>query len=390
MLHKHFYKRTAIFLALLFSLVGAIFFNPALSNSKIFQAIAQNPVLNFFDRRRLLASSIFSDKDVEFSFVVIGCNRVDKADLNANNPSTANIEQLNRTFQEVAQLSPPPKFLFFAGDLVFGYTKDTEVLESQLRAWLDLYKKSALAGSPTTLIPIPGNHEVQDDKKVAFAGAEQTWLKVMAPYLRYGGNGPKAGGEDGLKTDQSSLTYSFDYKDTHFVLLDTDPVGKDWSVPTKWIAQDLSAAKARDQKHIFAIGHKPAIAYPKASYDPPAEKEDGLGRIYPKMRDEFWQSLVDHKAEAMLASHEHIYRRVKGPGGDTWQITAGNGGSIIDKISDTQTASNNFYGFTQVEVHNDARVIVKSYGRDIPAAGYMTPSSAPSTIRDQGDISQPK
>lgn len=34
-----------------------------------------------------------------YSFVSIGCNRVDKKDVSPDNPSTANLNQLRRTYQ---------------------------------------------------------------------------------------------------------------------------------------------------------------------------------------------------------------------------------------------------------------------------------------------------
>jgi hypothetical protein len=60
---------------------------------------------------------------------VVGCNRIDAADVSKENPSTANLEQLNRTFREIAGLRRLPKFLFFAGDLVLGYSSDVSVTE---------------------------------------------------------------------------------------------------------------------------------------------------------------------------------------------------------------------------------------------------------------------
>lgn len=73
-----------------------------------------------------------------FSFVVVGCNRINAADVTPDNPSTANREQLNRTFREVAALRPLPRFMFFAGDLVLGYTDDPNLVERELSAWRDI------------------------------------------------------------------------------------------------------------------------------------------------------------------------------------------------------------------------------------------------------------
>ncbi len=345
------------------------------------QPIAQSTEIT----RTSALESVFSDQDIEFSFVVIGCNRVEKTDIKSTLPSTANIEQLQRTFTEIAALSPAPKFLFFAGDMVYGYNSDPNVLESELKGWRELYEKSPLASTPTTLITIPGNHEVQNEKKVAYLEAEKTWLNVMAPYLQYAGNGPKAGGPDNLKTDQSSLTYSFEYNNTHFLILNTDPVGKDWSVPLNWINQDLDEATKNQVEHIFAIGHKPAYTYPLNLYRPAEKLEDGLGRLYPQERDQFWDLLVKSRSEAMLTAHNHLYYRTKGPKGNTWQIIAGNGGSQLDSVADQKSV--NFFGFTVINVLKNGHITLTSYGRDVPTQGYLAPSSAhPTTVRDQADL----
>src|SRR4029077_12186564 len=53
---------------------------------------------------------------VAYSFVFMGCNRVFKGDKSADNPSTANLAQLERSFTEIAALKPRPKFVVFTGD----------------------------------------------------------------------------------------------------------------------------------------------------------------------------------------------------------------------------------------------------------------------------------
>ena len=132
---------------------------------------------------------------LDYSFVTVGCNRVDDADSTANKPSTANVYQLNRLFNEVAQLNPLPDFLFFTGDLVIGYKTDTVRLAQQLRGWIAVYQASSLYGKSTQLVAIPGNHETQDKSagKKSFVAAERTFVREMAAYIR-GSNGPKATG----------------------------------------------------------------------------------------------------------------------------------------------------------------------------------------------------
>lgn len=313
--------------------------------------------------------------DASFSFVVVGCNRIEESDVTTANPSTANIEQLSRTFTEVAALDPPPKFFFFAGDMVLGYG-DATTLEKELRAWVAVYEASPLASTGIALVPILGNHEAQKivgGKRFAYAGAEATWLKVMGPYIR-GSNGPAAGGADGLTTDQSQLTYSFDSAGTHFVVLNTDPVGKDWQVPTAWVATDLASARAAGAKHIFAIGHKPA-------YASPVVPDDGLIQV-PAERDALWNALEDNHAEAMLSAHNHLWYKTQPR--TTWQIIAGNGGSQLEA---GVTGKDAYYGFTVVEVSASGRITAKSYGRDVPKAGYLASSSAtPTTVRETVDL----
>ena len=238
----------------------------------------------------LLAGAIFLPSTIpaqtlDYSFVVVGCNRLNDADT-AGSPSTANVPQLNRILTEISNLNPVPAYLFMAGDIILGYTKDTVVAAKQLNAWVQLYQGSALASKSTQLVVIPGNHETQDKPagKLSQAGLERTYLRIMAPYI-IGSNGPAADSThgDSLRTDQSKLTYSFNYKTDHFVMLNTDPVGRDGRVPTQWISSNIAAAKGASARHVFLVGHKPAYAGTKT-----ATLDDGLAK-FPANRDAFWK-----------------------------------------------------------------------------------------------------
>jgi hypothetical protein len=317
---------------------------------------------------------------IAYSFAVIGCNRV-AAPESIGVVSTANVPELNATFADIAAMNPKPAFLFFAGDLVFGYTSDSAALDRELKGWIALYQASPLNGSGVELVAVPGNHETDNLAKVAYEPGERTWLRDMAAYITRGGNGPAAGGADGLQTDQSKLSYSFDYKNAHFVTLNTDPVGKDWHVPTAWVTSDLSAARSRGAKHIFVIEHKPAYPYPTTA-------TDGLSFDIPA-RDAFWSVLEANKVEGVFSAHNHEYYRAQ-PTGHTWQVIAGNGGSPLEATLDLSIPSTGaYYGYTIVSVTNGGRVFSKSYGRDIPAAGYAAPVSAgQATLRDSIEITQ--
>src|SRR5436309_2858533 len=72
---------------------------------------------------------------IAYSFAVIGCNRV-AAPESLGVQSTANVAELNRTFADIAAMPTKPNFLFFAGDLVFGYTNDSTALDRELKGWI--------------------------------------------------------------------------------------------------------------------------------------------------------------------------------------------------------------------------------------------------------------
>lgn len=323
---------------------------------------------------------------VVYSFAVLGCNRIDKADTagyRVNNPSTANLAQLDRTLADVALLQPKPDFVFFTGDMVIGYANDSTFLRDELQAWKNHVEHSPvrLAGIP--IIAIPGNHESQNEVKKATTSAERTWLQIMAPYI-YGSNGPtpETDGVDGLQSDQSRLTYSFNFKDAHFVVISSDPVGRDWRPPSHWIADDISEARSNPSvKHIFAFAHKPAYAW---DYGKPAEENDGLG-MDPANRDILWNALEANHAEAMIAAHNHVYRAFQ-PHNKTWMVVAGNGGS---KLEPSVYGKDAFYGFTLIQVMSNGNVIEKSYGRNFgPTYHSPCPSDKfPTTVRDSNVLS---
>jgi len=320
----------------------------------------------------LIPTTAVRPDTLAYSFAVLGCNRVDKSDVDlATNPSTANAPQLLQTCQELAALRPAPTHVFMMGDLIMGYSADTAVLGRQLRAWVRLYQSSALGRAGTTrLVTLPGNHEVMSGKgQPAFLGAETVWLQAMRPYLA-GSNGPAAAGPDGLATDQSRLTSSFDFRDAHFVLLNTDPTGSEAQAPTKWLTQDLAAARGRGSRHLFVLGHKPAV---------PSPSNDGLRNGGDVM------SLLDQsRGEAMLAAHNHLYYRSQPVGVRSWQIIAGNGGSPLDASAYPDKA---FFGYTLVKVFTNGKVKAYSYGRDLPTSGYTgSTAGTPTTVRDSVDI----
>lgn len=106
----------------------------------------------------------------------------------------------------------------------------------------------------------------------------------MQPFIA-GNNGPGIGGPDHLQSDQSQLSYSFDFRDSHFILLNTDPFGAIGTVPINWIHQDLmAAASVPSLKHTFVMGHKQAFTPEDASSEQALDSN-------PDLRNQFWDEL---------------------------------------------------------------------------------------------------
>jgi len=311
------------------------------------------------------------DDSVAYSFVVMGCNRLDKGDVNlSTNPSTANLAQLDRTFTDIYNLSPRPDYVILVGDLIIGKVTDSAQVGAQLRGWRAHYEASPLASTGIKLVLVPGNHEFNDG--TSSANCEQAWLNNLSPYI-VGSNGPLPGGADALATDQSRLSYSFDFHDAHFVLLNSDPLNASATIPATWVGQDMATARAAGSKHIFVFAHKPAYSFDNSI-------SNGLTQA---SRDALWSAMSTNHAEAMFAAHNHIYKR-QHPNNTSYMIIAGNGGSSLEN----PVGADNNFGFTRVCVLTSGHVVSRAYGRD-SGPKYNDPSPAatyPTTVRDSVDI----
>lgn len=118
------------------------------------------------------------------------------------------------------------------------------------------YWRSMLADlmeTDTYVAPVPGNHEMQCKAcgKKALLVNENAWCTNMGDLIldntrmmdifcqtpgfeSVSNNGPA----DGLRTDQSKLSYSFDFRGSHFVIINTDPVGDDAHALVTWLSND--------------------------------------------------------------------------------------------------------------------------------------------------------
>lgn len=162
--------------------------------------------------------------------------------------------------------------------------------------------------------PVVGNHEVETPEDMA-------WLRAYD----YGAVNP---GPPGCPT----TTYSFDYSNAHFVVLNQycDLAGDavtDGDVPDHlydWLAADLDATT---QPHIFVFGHEPAFPQPDADNGRVRHESDSLN-AHPAHRDRFWALLGQRGVTAYICGHTHNYSAVDI---DTvWQLDAGHARGLGD------------------------------------------------------------
>jgi hypothetical protein len=282
------------------------------------------------------------------------------------------------------------KLLFFNGDMIMGYglagpppgTSVADVVGSDLMAFYRQYgfwrgMVAPLMEAGTYVVPVPGNHEVQSKAagKVAKVENENAWRANMgdliidtarfksvvgkdASNVNVGNNAS----DDGLTTDQSQLSYSFDVGDSHFAIVNTDPVGKDNVAPTGWLAKDLAAAAGRGAKHYFVFGHKPAYTYYFGTNDPPNPGVSGLDK-FAASRNAFWD-LIEHYGAVYFCGHEHVFNMLQ-PKGGAWQVLVGTGGSPFDAKQGEVTvspATDRTYAWATVSVRRNGKVDIAAYG----------------------------
>ncbi len=238
----------------------------------------------------ILAFTIISNSfAAPFSFISMADSR--GSSNGVNDTVLSNI--VNRVVQEDAQ------FVLFPGDLVNG-SSSAGTLTSQLNHWRDImdpiYDKSGMYGAK--VYAGPGNHEIYTTT------SETVWQSIFSDLPA---NGPSG---------ETYMTYSFDYLNSHFVMLNTNRAGNNHTINYEWLADDLAGTTA---DHIFVFGHEPA--YPVGPH---------LRRsldFYSDQRDAFWNLLVDNGVDMYFAGHEHLYNHTEIDG--VHQVITGTAGAPI-------------------------------------------------------------
>ena len=191
-----------------------------------------------------------SDKDQSFSFIWFG--------------DTHRAKSWGDLVQKSLKDHPETAFYSIAGDVVStGLYRDD---------WDHLFEYSGEVFSRKPIMPVPGNHDNQDG-----LGA---WMYQELFSLPR--NGPPNVGPE--------LTYSFNYKNALFLMIDvTAPI----DAQTAWIKTQLSNSNATWK---FAVFHFPPYSW----------EED-----YPEIRNK-WCSLFDqYHVDMVMSGHVHYYMRSK-------------------------------------------------------------------------------
>jgi hypothetical protein len=323
-----------------------------------------------------------SDENVLLTFSTVGDSRADAAQPNLTAQDKLwlqNTKALTRITRDVQ--AQKANLFIFNGDMIMGYTKnsDANVLNRQYAYWRGLVANMFETG--TYVVPVPGNHEVQDKYKDANGNTvkkatqanEDTWRANMGDIImdtdrfkqiegtdiqNWDVNNTPQIGANNISTDQKQLSYSFDLKGSHFVIINTDPVGNDSHAPIEWMKQDMANAKKNGAKHIFVFGHKDAFPYVADPNNPPSA--DGLDAD-PTSRDEFWKVIEDNNA-TYFCGHEHVFNVSQH--GKAYQVLVGSGGSPFEVTTPTNNPTDRMYAWATVKVYKNGKVQVNCYGFD--------------------------
>ena len=338
----------------------------------------------------VLLSVLLVADPVVFSFAFFGCNRIEQDDwvkTRAQNPSSANVVQLQRNFADIAAMEPRPDMTLVLGDLVNNYAADDgAVLREQLDAWDKLVPSAAWP----TVLPVPGNHELLSKTGKTRAlnpTAEAVWNQWFAKHPLAGRIVPGPGNattEDRISTEQSRLSYTLDAKNVRLIVLNTDTADRSSGiarVPIQWIREQVDKAdRTSGIQHVFVVGHRNLVDPLTTVGDSPIDPALGsqLANILSSSR----------KVRGYLCAHVHAFDVRTFGRHDLFQVVAGNGGSQLEDNWRPVGGSTN--GFSVIRVHRSGVVGLVVAKRSVPEdrERYLE-TSGPTTFEDERTIYRP-
>ncbi|MHB1002034.1 MAG: metallophosphoesterase family protein [Armatimonadota bacterium] len=148
-----------------------------------------------------------------------------------------------------------------------------------------------------------------------------------------------------FKEMNGGLFYSFDYLNSHFVVLDSEIIGQEARITgdqLDWLKDDLRKASAADHRFVFL--HRPLY---------PADGHTGRCiDMYPAERDALHKLFADNKVDIVFSGHEHIfYDRKKD--GVRYIITGGAGSPLYKSIDGTGS----YHHYIQIHINGNKIIL---------------------------------
>lgn len=169
---------------------------------------------------------------------------------------------------------------------------------------------SRVIGEDYPWYPVLGNHDPESPSTMRYL---RDYSRTVPNVVNRGPKGTE------------STTYSFDWADTHFVVLNQYYDGvNDWGlegdvVPEllEWLEADLAATS---KPHIFVFGHEPLLPMPDMDNGRIRHQGDSLDE-HPESAFAFHQVMLKHGVDAYVCGHTHntSYAQING----LWQLDAG-------------------------------------------------------------------
>jgi predicted phosphodiesterase len=204
-----------------------------------------------------------------------------------------------------------PDFVMCVGDLIEGYSDDTLHIHAEWDTIMDIVNKLSCP-----FYFVAGNHEIQNE-------IDREIYENRTGFKRY---------------------YSFNYKDSHFIILDNTMTY--WAIPEEmdeeqieWLKKDLE--KNRNKNNIFVFYHIPTYLYALEDNTP-----DPLVEIFEQ-----------HGVDVVFTGHHHEYSYLNH--NDIEYINVGSSGG---STSTNDFARGHFYHYLMVTVgeeENNIAVIKK-------------------------------
>ena len=242
----------------------------------------------------------YSNTDDNFNFIYMADSQ--------QSFSSSNVNAWKNTLSSAFASMNNAEFIALGGDL-----NNWNAIEAQWKGLMD-YNKEYVMNIP--IMPAAGNHEIN----MTCSGT-----KIEYYDFNYHFNVPYTSEYDVGNTDKyynngaTGTYYSYDYKNVHFVVLNTNDIYVTSKPSNKgkyvlsdaqmaWLNADLSDAKQREESGEinFTIVYMHAGLYTTGAA--------GLGKDYKEtvdLYDQLQDVFADYNVDLVLSGHDHTYSRTK-------------------------------------------------------------------------------